>query len=88
MARRAFQRLPRRPNEYRSILRHLLHLATTIDYNSTTITVTLDRPDSSHVARSVRLLTDELSAPGSLPGEHRPLTYQLAAPQFQQTRRT
>jgi hypothetical protein len=45
------------------------------------ITVTLDRPDSPRVAHALELLTDELNAtPAHLPGDHRPLTYQLAQP--------
>ena len=68
------------PNEYRAILRNLLHLGGQIDYTSTVITVTLDRPDSPRVARALQLLTDELNAePACLPGDRRPLTYHLTA---------
>jgi hypothetical protein len=39
----------------------------------------VDRTDSPRVARALQLLTDELNAtPASMPGDHRPLTYQLA----------
>ncbi len=68
------------PNEYRAILRHLLHLGGQIDYATKQITVTLDRPDSRRVAHALELLTDELNAtPASLPGDRRPLTYQITA---------
>jgi hypothetical protein len=68
------------PNEYRATLRHLLHLGGTVDYTPTTITVTLDRPDTPRVTRSLELLTDELDALGAhLPGDHRPLNYRIAA---------
>jgi hypothetical protein len=67
------------PNEYRAILRHLLHQGGHVDYTTTAITATLDRPDSPRVARALDLLADELNAtPASLPGDHRPLTYQVS----------
>lgn len=67
------------PNEYRAILRNLLHLGGHVDYCTQTITVTLDRPDSPRVARALQLLTQELNVtPASLPGDRRPLTYQVA----------
>jgi hypothetical protein len=66
------------PNEYRAILRNLLHLGGHVDYTTKTITITLDRPDSPRVARALQLLTEELNAaPATMPGDHRPLTYQL-----------
>jgi hypothetical protein len=68
------------PDEYRAILRHLLHLGGHIDYTTKTITVTLDRPDSPRVARALALLTEELNTtPTHLPGDRRPLTYQITA---------
>ena len=68
------------PNEYRAILRHLLHQGGTVDYTPTTITVTLDRPDTPRVARALEQLTQELNTtPAHLPGDRRPLTYQLTA---------
>ncbi len=68
------------PDEYRAILRHLLHQGGQIDYTTKTITVTLDRPDSPRVARALELLTAELNAtPARLPGDRRPLTYQVTA---------
>jgi hypothetical protein len=67
------------PNEYRAILRNLLHLGGHVDYATTAITITLDRPDSPRVARALQLLTEELNAtPAVMPTDPRPLTYQLA----------
>jgi hypothetical protein len=66
------------PDEHRAILRHL---GGRVDYRPAGITVTLDRPDSPRVAHALELLTDELSAtPAHLPGDRRPLAYQLAQP--------
>jgi len=68
------------PNEYRSIVRHLLHQGGQVDYTTEQITVTLDRPDSPRVARALELLTQELNAtPARLPGDRRPLTYKINA---------
>jgi hypothetical protein len=59
-------------------VRHLLHQGGQVDYTSKQITVTLDRPDSPRVARALELLTDELNTtPAHLPGDRRPLTYQI-----------
>ena len=67
------------PDEYRAITRHLLHQGGQVDYTSTQITVTLDRPDSPRIARSLGLLTEELNAtPARLPGDRRPVNYKLA----------
>jgi hypothetical protein len=67
------------PNEYRAILRNLLHLGGHVDYTSTAITFTLDRPDSPRVARALQLLTEELNATSAvMPTDPRPLTYHLA----------
>lgn len=69
------------PDEYRTILRHLLHLSGQITYTPDTITVTLDRPDSPRVARALTLLTEELNTnKATMPGDPRPLTYQISAP--------
>ncbi|MGH3371528.1 MAG: putative transposase [Nocardioidaceae bacterium] len=68
------------PDEYRAILRNLLHLGGQIDYTTKTTTISLDRPDSPRVARALQRLTEELNAtPTCLPGDHRPVTYQLTA---------
>jgi len=67
------------PDEYRAILRNLLHLGGQAEYSTKTITVTLDRPDSPRVARAMQLVTEALNAtPASIPGDHRALTYRLA----------
>lgn len=68
------------PDEYRAILRNLLHLGGQIDYTTKTITVTLDRPDSPRVARALELLTEDLHPrmparrppPTELPGHRGP----------------
>ncbi|MDN5934212.1 MAG: hypothetical protein L0I24_24600, partial [Pseudonocardia sp.] len=70
------------PDEYRAITRHLLHQGGQVDYTRTSITVTLDRPDSPRVARALTLLTEELNnTPARMPGDRRPITYQVAAAQ-------
>ena len=67
------------PDEYRAILRNLLHLGGHVDYTPNAITVTLDRPDAPRVARALQLLTEELNTtPPTIPGDRRPLTYRLA----------
>ena len=67
------------PNEYRAILRHLLRQSGHVDYTRTTIIVTLDRPDSPRIARALQLLTEELNTEHArLPGDPRPLNYQLS----------
>jgi hypothetical protein len=67
------------PNQYRAILRNLLHLGGHVDYTTNAITITLDRPDGPRVARALQLLTEELNAtPTVMPTDPRPLTYQLA----------
>src|SRR5450759_1185372 len=67
------------PNQYRAILRNLLHLGGHVAYTSNAIIITLDRPDSPRVARALQLLTEELNAtPTVMPTDPRPLTYQLA----------
>ena len=66
------------PDEYRAITRNLLHHGGQIDYTTTGITVTLDRPDTPRIARALTLLTDELNnTPAHLPGDRRPITYQV-----------
>ena len=66
------------PDEYRAITRNLLHHGGHIEYTTSAITLTLDRPDIPRVARALHLLTDELNAtPARLPGDRRPLTYHV-----------
>jgi hypothetical protein len=82
VAGRAFQRLLwRRMARCSSGSARLLHLGGRVDYQPAGITVTLDRPDSPRVAHALELLADELSAtPAHLPGDRRPLAYELAQP--------
>jgi hypothetical protein len=69
----------RDPREYRATLRNLLHQGGAITYTPTTITVTLDRPDTPRIARALALLLDELTAAAPpIPGDRRPITYRLA----------
>lgn len=66
------------PDEVRAITRHLLHQPGTITYTRRRITVTIDRPDQPRVSRALELLTQELNAnPTRIPGDTRPITYQL-----------
>ena len=68
------------PNEYRAILRHLLHQGGHINYTASQIIVTLNRPDSPRIARALQFLTEELNTtPATLPGDRRPLTHHVAA---------
>jgi Transposase DDE domain len=70
----------RDPDEYRAITRHLLHLGGTITCTPRVITVTLDQPPAPRIARALRLLLNEINAtPPRMPGDTRPITYQLAA---------
>ena len=70
----------RDPDEYRAITRHLLHLGGTITCTSRVITVTLDPPAAPRIARALALLIEEINAtPPRMPGDTRPITYQLAA---------
>jgi hypothetical protein len=69
-------------DEYRAITRQSIirGLAGTITYTPDAITVELQQPDAPRVTRALRLLLDEINqAPPSLPGDPRPITYQLAA---------
>ncbi|HXL95560.1 MAG TPA: transposase, partial [Streptosporangiaceae bacterium] len=70
----------RDPDEYRAITRNLLHLSGTIAGTPRAITVTLDPPAAPRIARALRLLIEEINAaPPRMPGDTRPITYQLAA---------
>src|SRR6266705_3390468 len=71
----------RDPDEYRAITRNLLHTGGTITCTPRAITVTLDPPAAPRIARALALLLDEISAtPPRMPGDTRPITYQLATP--------
>jgi hypothetical protein len=66
-------------DEYRAITRNLLHLGGQITHTSRVITVTLDTPAPPRLARALALLLDEINAtPPRMPGDSRPITYQLA----------
>ncbi len=74
----AFNTYLQDPDEYRTITRNLLHLAGTITYTTQAITVTLDRPATPRLTRALRMLIDEINtSPARLPGDPRPITYQL-----------
>ena len=69
-------------DEYRAITRQTIirGLAGTITYTPQAITVELQQPDEPRITRALAQLIDEINAtPPSLPGDHRPITYQLAA---------
>ena len=70
------------PDEYRAITRHLLHLGGSIDYNTDTITVTLDAPNQPRVSRALRSLIDDLNTnPAHQLNDPRPITYTVTASQ-------
>jgi transposase len=67
-------------DEYRAITRETIirGLAGTITSTPAAITVRLDRPRASRIARALALLIDEINAtPPVMPGDTRPITYQL-----------
>jgi len=69
-------------DEYRAITRETIirGLAGVITYTPDAITVQLEEPGAPRVTRALRLLLEEINqAPPSLPGDPRPITYQLAA---------
>jgi hypothetical protein len=69
-------------DEYRAITRQTIirGLAGTITYTPAAITVTLGQPDEPRVTRALAHLLDEINAtPPSMPGDTRPITYQLRA---------
>ena len=54
-------------------------LAGTITSTPAAITVTLQRPGAPRITRALALLLDEINAtPPAIPGDTRPITYQLA----------
>ena len=69
-------------DEYRAITRETIirGLAGTIAYTPDAITVTLEPPPARRVARALTLLIDEINAaPPAMPGDTRPITYQITA---------
>jgi Transposase protein len=69
-------------DEYRAITRETIIRGTAgiIVVAPDTITVTLQRPAEPRVARALALLTDQVNAvPPRMPGDTRPITYQLTA---------
>ena len=70
-------------DEYRAITRQTIirGLAGTITYAPAAITVQLDPPGAPRVARALALLIDEINhTPPAMPGDTRPITYQLIQP--------
>src|SRR5487761_1798963 len=68
-------------DEYRAITRQTIirGLAGVITYTPAAITVTLEAPRAPRVTRALRLLLDEINhTPPNMPGDTRPITYQLA----------
>ena len=68
-------------DEYRAITREtiLRGLGGTITYTAAAITVTLDQPSQPKIARALACLLAEINTrPPVIPGDLRPITYQLA----------
>ena len=68
-------------DEYRAITRETIirGLAGTITCTPAAITVHLERPPAPRVTRALTLLIEEINAtPPAMPGDRRPITYQLA----------
>jgi transposase len=69
-------------DEYRAITRQTIIRSTAgvITFTPDAITVTLQQPAEPRVARALALLTDQVNAvPPRMPGDTRPITYQLTA---------
>ena len=69
-------------DEYRAITRETIIRGTAgiIAFTPDAITVTLQRPAEPRVARALALLIDQINAtPPQMPGDTRPITYQLTA---------
>ena len=69
-------------DEYRAITRETIIRGTagSIAFTPETVTVTLQRPAEPRVARALALLIDQVNAtPPQMPGDTRPVTYQLTA---------
>ena len=70
-------------DEYRAITRETIirGLAGTITYAPAAITVHLEQPPAPRITRALTLLIQEINAtPPAMPGDRRPITYQLAPP--------
>ena len=68
-------------DEYRAITRQTIirGLAGTITWTPDAITVRLEQPGAPRIARALTLLIEEINAtPPAMPGDTRPITYQLA----------
>ena len=68
-------------DEYRAITRETIirGLAGTITFTPAAITVQLERPPAPRITRALTLLIQEINAtPPAMPGDRRPITYQLA----------
>ena len=69
-------------DEYRAITRETIirGLSGVITYTPTAVTVILGSPRSPRIAAALTLLINEINAaPPAMPGDSRPITYQLAA---------
>ena len=69
-------------DEYRAITRETIIRGTvgTITFTPEAITVTLQQPAEPRIARALALLADQINAtPPQMPGDTRPITYQLTA---------
>ncbi|MGH3230664.1 MAG: putative transposase, partial [Streptosporangiaceae bacterium] len=70
-------------DEYRAITRETIirGLSGVITFTPAAITVDLQTPGTPRVARALALLIDEINhTPPAIPGDHRPITYQLTPP--------
>jgi len=69
-------------DEYRAVTRQTIirGLAGVIACTPDAITVTLDQPRARTITSALRLLLDEINQnPPAMPGDSRPITYQLAS---------
>ncbi len=69
-------------DEYRAITRQTIirGMAGTITYTPAAVTVELQQPGAPRIARALALLFDEINQdPPSMPGDPRPITYQMTA---------
>jgi light-regulated signal transduction histidine kinase (bacteriophytochrome) len=66
-------------NEYRAIIRNLVHLGGKFAFGHQQITVTLDRSGAPRVTRALSPLLDQLPAGLPVHREPPPIVYRLAA---------